>query len=270
MQQESQILASQLKVTTSQLKVLIVDDSNLIRSLLRFVLEKDYQVCEADNGAAGLKIASDWIPDLIITDLMMPELDGYQMIMALREKEKTAHIPAIMLTTVDTEFNELEAYRIGADAYLLKPFTKDQMMVRVESLLKNRNLAYHVLNTNFSGFDNVNNAADPSANFKEHMTRYLESEFNNAGLKVKHIATSMGMSVSTFERRVKENYTTTPKLYIRDYRLNHAMVLLKARRNNVSGVARECGFDNISYFSLCFREKFGFSPSEVLHIQASA
>lgn len=123
--------------------ILIVDDSGLIRSLLRVVLEQDYQVSEAKNGREGLQMALERKPDLIITDLMMPELNGYQMVSAIRESADIAHLPTIMLTTIDTEFNELEGYRLGVDAYLLKPFTKEQLIVRVDNLLRNRALAYN-------------------------------------------------------------------------------------------------------------------------------
>lgn len=250
---------------STQPKVLIVDDSRLIRSLLRVVLEQNYEVIEADNGATGLTRALEVTPDLIITDLIMPELDGYEMIQALRRIDRIAHIPTIMLTSVDTEFNELEGYRIGVDAYLLKPFTKDQLLVRVEGLIRNRMLAYKAVHMYRNNGDNLQRGLEMEVSFGERLNRHVQRELSNTELKVKHLADAMAMSVSTFERRVKEHFNTSPKLFIRDYRLDHAMRLLKARKSNVSGVARECGFDNISYFSLCFREKFGFSPSEVLN-----
>ncbi|MHB1278621.1 MAG: response regulator [Bacteroidia bacterium] len=254
---------------SAQLKVLIVDDSRLIRSLMRVVLEQNYEVIEADNGATGLTKALEVIPDLIITDLMMPELDGYEMIQALRRIDRVAHIPAIMLTSVDTEFNELEGYRVGVDAYLLKPFTKDQLLVRVDGLIRNRILAYKASHIYRHSGNLVQRGLDMEASFGDRLNRHVERELSNTELKVKHLADAMAMSVSTFERRVKEHFKTSPKLFIRDYRLDNAMRLLKGRKSNVSGVARECGFDNISYFSLCFREKFGFSPSEVLNVPAN-
>jgi YesN/AraC family two-component response regulator len=256
--------------TMGQLKVMIVDDSRLIRSLLRVVLEQNYEVFESDNGASGLTKTLETIPDLVITDLMMPELDGYEMVQAMRRIDRVAHIPTIMLTSVDTEFNELEGYRVGVDAYLRKPFTKEQLLVRVEGLIRNRALAYKAshLYRGYNG-DYAQRGLDMEASFGERLNRHVEHELNNTELKVKHLADAMAMSVSTFERRVKEHFNTSPKLFIRDYRLDNAMRLLKARKSNVSGVARECGFDNISYFSLCFREKFGFSPSEVLNVPAS-
>lgn len=242
--------------------VLIVDDSRLIRSLLRVVLEHDYQVSEAKNGQEGLKLALELKPDLIITDLMMPELNGYQMVSAIRENANIAHLPTIMLTTIDTEFNELEGYRLGVDAYLLKPFTKEQLIVRVDNLLRNRALAY---NSNMNQSEAGHFTFESGQTFEERVDDFLHAQLSNAELKVKHLADYLSMSVSTFERRIKERYDTTPKIFIREFRLNHAVNLLKSRSTNVSGVARACGFDNISYFSLCFREKFGISPSEVLH-----
>lgn len=261
---------SQIETSTyyGQLKVLIVDDSRLIRSLLRVVLEQNFDVYESENGAEGLSKAIDLVPDLIITDLMMPELDGYQMVKGIRENEKVAHIPTVMLTTVDTEFNELEGYRVGVDAYLVKPFTKEQLTVRIDSLIRNRMLAYKAPAHRKSDLGIL--GMDANMSFGERLNRFVEHELSNTELKVKHLADAMAMSVSTFERRIKEHFGTSPKLYIRDYRLEHAMRMLKARKSNVSGVARQCGFDNISYFSLCFREKFGFSPSEVLNVQISA
>lgn len=245
---------------TPEPKVLVVDDSKLIRSLLRVVLEKDFQVIEADNGSEGLKVSLTEVPDIIITDLMMPELDGYQMVRTIRQEVKTAHIPVIMLTTVDTEFNELEGYRAGVDAYLLKPFTKEQLEVRMENLIRNRQLCYHQIQGTAM---NQHSAGHSEFNFDERLNQHLHIHLGNADLKVKHLADALAMSVSTFERRIKEYHDTTPKLFIRNFRLEQAIKMLRERRSNVSGVARACGFDNISYFSLCFREKFGYSPSQV-------
>ncbi len=253
--------------TPKPVHILIVDDSRLIRSLLRVVLEQDYHVSEAKNGREGLQMALDSKPDLIITDLMMPELNGYQMVSAIRENADIAHLPTIMLTTIDTEFNELEGYRLGVDAYLLKPFTKEQLVVRVDNLLRNRALAYGL---NFSQSEAGLGTYEVERSFDEKLEYFLKRELANANLKVKHLADYLSMSVSTFERRIKEHYETTPKIFIREFRLHHAISLLKARSSNVSGVARACGFDNISYFSLCFREKFGISPSEVLQAETAS
>ncbi|MBI1221138.1 MAG: response regulator [Bacteroidetes bacterium] len=244
----------------SEPTVLIVDDSRLIRSLLRVVLEKEFRVIEADNGAKGLMMALQEVPEIIITDLMMPELDGYQMVRSIRNDEKAAHIPVIMLTTVDTEFNELEGYRSGVDAYLLKPFTKEQLEVRIENLIRNRNLCFSKMQklTSMSF-----TAMDSEMNFGDRLIYHLNKEFDNPNLKVKNLSDALSMSVSTFERRIKDLYDTTPKLFIRNYRMEQAIEMLREGHMNVSGVARACGFENISYFSLCFREKFGYSPSRV-------
>ncbi len=246
-------------------QVLVIDDSPLIRNLLRVVLESEYQVLEAENGKSGLELTLEFRPDLIITDLMMPELDGYQLVKQVRDNGHIAHIPIIMLTTVNTEFNQLEGYRIGVDAYLLKPFTRDDLLIRVNNLIKNRVLAMEYASIRGERIPGLTGRMGESVSFKSRLDYFLEKELSNTTLKVKLLADSLAMSVSTFERRVKDQLQTTPKLYIRDYRLDRAMLLLQRKADNVSGIARQCGFDNISYFSLCFREKFGSSPSHVLN-----
>ncbi|MDX5320753.1 MAG: helix-turn-helix domain-containing protein, partial [Bacteroidota bacterium] len=190
------------------------------------------------------------------------ELDGYQLSRAIREDASVAHVPIIMLTTVDTEFNELEGYRAGVDAYLLKPFTKEQLIVRVENMIKNRQLCL----SRAPQFQPIQKASESySEDFHRALQKQMEFQLANPDLKVKHLAEAFGLSVSTFERRIKELYETTPKLFIRNYRLDKAKEMLESRLNNVSTIARSCGFDNISYFSLCFREKFGTTPTRVMY-----
>jgi DNA-binding response OmpR family regulator len=119
-------------------KILIIDDSELIRRLLRNVLEESYVVYEAANGALGYQSALDLAPDLIMTDLLMPEMDGYELVKAVRDHHSTSHIPVIMLTSVHGDDNQMQGYRLGVDAYLIKPFRREELLVRVASLLQNR------------------------------------------------------------------------------------------------------------------------------------
>jgi len=249
--------------TTNDL-VLVVDDSEILRSLVKSVLHKEYEVIEAEDGEEGFALALERKPDLIVTDLMMPEMDGYNMVRAIRDTDGINHIPIIMLTSVDTELNQIEGYRIGIDAYLIKPFANQEMKVRVANLITNRKLTKEHVNRmhklNGAEFDSMSMDNE----FIHKLDRLIEKHISNPQLKVQDLADSMGFSQSTFERRLKGLYGTTPKLYIRDYRLTRAMQLLKQRRGSVSDIARKCGFDNNSYFSVCFREKYNVTPSEML------
>lgn len=119
-------------------KILIIDDSELIRRLLRNVLEEYYTVYEAVNGALGYEAALDLAPDLIITDLIMPEMDGYELVRNLRCHQATSHIPVIMLTSLHGDDKQLEGYRLGVDAYIVKPFRKEELLIRVANLIQNR------------------------------------------------------------------------------------------------------------------------------------
>lgn len=244
--------------------VLVVDDAEMIRTLVRSFLEKTHEILEAEDGEEGLAMAMERKPDLIITDLMMPEMDGYQLIRAIRANDGINHIPVIMLTSVDTELNKLEGYKLGIDAYLVKPFTADELAVRVDNLIRNRRLTIEHINRThrLKGADYDGMSIDNE--FIHKMDRFIEKNLSNPDLKVHDIAEALSMSLPTFERRLKNLFGTTPKLYIRDYRLTKAAQMLKQRRGNVSEIASFCGFDNNSYFAVCFKEKYQITPSEML------
>lgn len=250
--------------TEQKERVLIVDDSPMILALLENFLSGHYQLIKAENGEEAFAIALEQKPDLIITDLMMPEMDGYALLKAVRSTTGIDHIPMIMLTAVDTDLNKLEGYKMGLDFYLTKPFGSDELMIHIRNLLDNRKKTKNHMERSIRlGGENLD-GANMDEEFMHRMDRIIEQYLADPELKVNHLADGLSISLSTLERRLKQLFNTTPKLYIRDYRLTRAMQLLKQRRGNVNEVASMCGFDNNSYFSVCFREKYGMTPSEML------
>lgn len=251
--------------TNSQSKralILVVDDSPLILALLDEFLGHQHELIKAKNGEEALALSLDRLPEMIITDLMMPEMDGYTLLKAIRSHHGLGHVPVIMLTAVDTNMNEQEGYRMGVDAYLTKPFDREELVLRVNNILENRRKTMA-----FARMD-LNSTTDLGTSFEtafiHRLDRAIEKHVSQSSLKVAHLADELAVSVSTLERKIKHLMDTTPKLYVRDYRLSRAMQLLKQRRGNVKEIAVMCGFDNNSYFTSCFKEKYNMLPSELL------
>jgi signal transduction histidine kinase/DNA-binding response OmpR family regulator len=243
--------------------LLIVDDNADIRAYIKSVFQQDYQIIEAINGKDGLLKATDITPNLIISDLMMPEMDGFEFCKQIKTDEKTSHIPVIMLTAKANIESKIEGLELGADDYLIKPFNATEIKIRVKNLLdKQEKLRQYFAGKTFELKPNevkVNSLEETFLNnIKTIMLKYLsESTFN-----VEQFSQEMNMSSSQLLRKMKALTNMTPNEFIRNFRLTRAADLLSKKTGTISEIAFEVGFENLSYFSKVFQEKYGQLPSE--------
>ncbi len=251
--------------------VLVVEDKAELQEYLRMILAEKYQVVTAENG----QVASEWLlqqrtnglplPAIILSDLMMPVMDGYQLLEKLKSDDATRHIPVIMLTArVDVQ-DKLKALRIGVDDYLLKPFDEEELMVRMENLLKNQlmRLAYRAMEAEPAEKTPLLSAADRTwlETFEAYIRRHLASDL----LTVSELARQFTMSESTLLRQLKRLTGLSPLQYIQEVRLHEARTLLEnGTYNSIAQVALKTGYDDPRYFSRIFRQQFGKSPSNIL------
>ncbi|MFN8349704.1 MAG: ATP-binding protein [Spirosomataceae bacterium] len=255
--------------------ILVVEDNPEMRHYLRLVLQQNgFSVLEAVNGAEGIETAREAMPDLVISDIMMPEKDGYELTDILKNELLTSHIPIVLLTAKGKPESKLEGYRRGADAYLSKPFNTDELLVRIRQLLDVR----QILQQKYSERSTVNPLAmtppeDVSmvlphspldAAFMERIYSYIEENLNNRELSIDNLTEEFAMSRSQLFRKVTSLTNMPPARLIRNYRLTTALRLLQQdKTSKITDVMAKVGFEDTKYFSRVFKEHFGFSPQSV-------
>lgn len=249
----------------SGLRVLIVEDEEEIRSYLKAELKNDYRIHTCENG----REAYDWIlqelPDLVISDVMMPEMDGMTLCKKIKQNTNTNHIPIVLLTAKSNPEDRLEGIDIGADAYMVKPFQTELLKSTVANLLSSRRL----LRNKFSGIQQQEGKIEKISltsndeKILERIMKVVNDHLSDPELNVEMLAAEVGLSRVHIHRKLKELTNLAPREFIKNIRLQQAAVLLaEDKKLSVSEVAYAVGYSNLSHFSSSFREKYGISPKE--------
>ncbi len=242
--------------------VLIVEDNPDVRAYMREQTENDYKVIEADNGEEGIVKAQENIPDIIITDVMMPKMDGYKFSKEIRKDEKTSHIPIIMLTAKAGLDDKIEGLETGIDAYLTKPFSAKELRVRIKNLIIQRK----ELRKKFSRATIIKpsevSAVSADQEFLEKTIKIIESHFGDEQFSVEKLAEEVNMSISQLNRKLNALIDQPAGQLIRSLRLQRAADLLKQNSGSVAEICYKVGFNDQAYFSRSFKKQFGCSPSE--------
>jgi signal transduction histidine kinase/DNA-binding response OmpR family regulator len=267
------IEAPEVEVDADKLCVLAIDDNADIRTYIRTLLDDNYQVIEAADGMQGVKMASKYVPDLIICDVMMPNMDGMECVRRLKTEINTSHIPVLMLTACSLDEQKIQGYESGADAYLSKPFSAAVFVARCKALIENRKRIREVLaDGNISqptpiqpAQQSQTRAKDMDNEFYNRFLQIVEKELSNPDLSVEELGSRLGMSRVQFYRKIKAITNYSPVELLRNIRLKRAAKLLSSTERTVSEIAYEVGFTTPSYFTKCFKDYFGESPSELQH-----
>lgn len=243
---------------------LIVEDNEDLRSYVGDILEDQYEILLANDGEEGEKIAMSEIPDIIISDVMMPKKDGFAMCDALKTNSKTSHIPIILLTAKAGQDNKMQGLYQGADAYLTKPFASEELLVRIKNLIGLREkLWIRVKETDGLLVDDLSlNSMEDE--FLRKVFKVINEHLEDSSFSVELLASTVGFSRAQLHRKLKALTNKSANQLISEIRLNTAYKLLQNSTGNVSEVAYSVGFSNLSYFAKSFKEKFGISPSEVV------
>ena len=261
-EKEEKIPELDSSVSDNQEIVLIVEDNFDVRNYICEVLKTDYKVIEASDGEEGISNAIDEIPDLIITDLMMPRMDGYEFSKKIRAEENTSHIPIIMLTAKAGLDDKIEGLETGIDAYLTKPFSAKELKVRVKNLIYQRKQ----LRKKFSKSTIINpsevSAISADQAFLEKTIKVIETNYADENFVVENLADQMHMSISQLNRKFNALLDQPPGQLIRSLRLQKAADLLKQNAGTVAEICYKVGFNDHAYFSRAFKKQFNCSPSE--------
>ncbi|MEL6255587.1 MAG: ATP-binding protein, partial [Bacteroidota bacterium] len=263
----SEISKSKDLLSAEKPLVLIVEDNADMRLYLWEQLRDPYQIISASSAEDGLKLAKAQIPDLVISDWMLPGMEGTELIHEIRSDFKTSHIPVIMLTAKSSQEDLMEGIEKGADAFVKKPFEADELKLRIEKLIqqrKNLQEVYGKIAESTSIQITATEVESQEEIFLRRLVEIIEEELDNEEFSIPKLSKEIGMSRSQLHRKLKALTDKSPSAFLRSVRLQHAYELLQQKSGNISEVAIQVGIPNLSYFSRVFSEQFGYPPSEIL------
>jgi DNA-binding response OmpR family regulator len=243
--------------------ILVVEDHSEVRQYIHSVLAEDYQVKEAGNGQEGIEQAKKLIPDVIISDVMMPVKDGNQMANELKNHELTRHIPIILLTAKASMESRLEGLESKADGYLTKPFHGDELKLRLRNILDARNKLREKYSKELilKSQNMVVKSMDEA--FVEKLCQSVEDNIANEEFSVEELARNIGLSRSQLHRKLDAITGKSASQFIREYRLERARELIEKKVGTIAEISYQVGFSSPGYFNKCFKEYFKTTPGEL-------
>lgn len=246
----------------NQPTILFTDDNDDVCQMARTLLETHYRVLTAPNGVVALQMAELNIPDLVVSDVMMPQMDGLELCSRLKQSTATSHIPVILLTARTLDEQRIEGYEHGADAYITKPFSAPLLLARIHNLLQSRKQLKQV----FAGADELakEEISTPDKEFVSKIRSEIHRNISNNDFGVEQLGAAVDLSRVQLYRKVKALTGLSPVELIRATRVNRARKLIEGGATSVSEVAYQVGFTSPSYFTKCFKDQFGVSPMELL------
>jgi signal transduction histidine kinase/DNA-binding NarL/FixJ family response regulator len=265
LQSADEIQSETESIDEQKIKVLIVEDNAEFRMFIMGELMEKYHVIEAANGKDGLEKALKHQPDLIITDVMMPEMSGTELCRLLKKNIQTSHIPVILLTAKTSDKAQIEGFEAGADAYISKPFNMDILLLRIHHLIEQQNQRKE----QFKNAITINPGVLASTSVDKELIKnalgHIEKNLGNVSYSVEQLSKDLFMDRTGLYRKLSVITGQTPSEFIRSVRLKKAALLLKSGLP-VSEVASRVGFGTTSYFTKCFQEEFGVKPSQYKNI----
>ena len=256
------------------ISILIVEDNTELRSFLHTILSENYKVIEATNGQEGLERAQEYVPDLIISDIMMPVMDGLDMVKSIKENRNICHIPIILLSAKSSLDDRISGLEQGIDDYITKPFSATYLKARIKSLLHQRKQLQEIYWKEWSEKQKKTSASpidlSPSQpqitpydeQFMQQVMEIMEKEMDNSELTIEEFAQKLGLGRTVFYQKLKSIIGLSPVDFIREIRIKRAVQLIDSGEYNFSQVAYMTGFNDPKYFSKCFKKQVGMTPSE--------
>jgi len=266
MQHETAILQEKISRKGDEKIILVIDDNQEVRSLLKDILSPAYQIAEAADGLEGWEKASDIVPDLIISDILMPGMDGNLLCEKIKSSNITNHIPVILLTALPTSADRIKGLKHGADSYIPKPFEAEHLLVRVEKLISSRNLLKEKYMKDFlvKPEKNPETEVNPSAEYISRIKKYIEQNITEPEYDVADLCRDLGTSRMQLYRKLKATVGYSANELIRKIRLHKAAELLLRGDLNIAQVTYEVGFSDLQYFRMCFKDEFEMTPSQYI------
>lgn len=242
--------------------VLVVEDNNDMQKQIRNLLKNDYKVLLASNGNQGLEIAREIFPDLIISDVIMPGMDGFEMCKNLKEDIHTSHIPVILLTALSETDKQIDGLETGADAYITKPFNNKLLKARISNLLESRKRLQKSFKESEEQWADNTNLTQRDKNLVDRSVQIVEKHLLDPNFSVEQLAAELGVSRSSLHRKMRVLTNQSATEFIRYVRMKKALKLMKESDLNIDEIGFAVGFNSHSYFSQCFKKLYGKTPTE--------
>ena len=242
--------------------VLVVEDNEMMRNLIRDSLIKDYDILTAGDGEEALSIVRSSRVDLVVSDIMMPKMDGCELCNAIKEDISLSHIPVLLLTAAVGVETHIRSLKSGADAYIEKPFKMDVLRANISNLFRNRDIRNEQFSSSPLSHYSFSNVSKVELDFMNSLHSFILDHISETNLSLDRLAEAMAVSRATLTRKVKADTGMTVNEYVRICRLKKAVELLAENNYRINEVAYLVGFSSPSYFTLSFQKQFGKLPSE--------
>jgi signal transduction histidine kinase/ligand-binding sensor domain-containing protein/DNA-binding response OmpR family regulator len=249
------------KSITDSRRILIIEDNRELRYFLTGFLSDEYEVLTAGSGSEGLEICEKDNPDLVISDVMMENMDGLQFCKKLKTTPEISHIPVILMTALASMENKISGYKTGADDYITKPFEPQLLKIRVHSMLENLEKARKAFSSDITISTKDLTISKIDEDFLLEVVDIIEKNIDNVEFDIEYFSKNIGVSTSQLYRKIKGISGLSPNEFIRTYRLKKAARMIRETNLNISEIAYKVGFNDALYFSKCFKKQFGSSPS---------
>ncbi len=245
--------------------ILVIEDNYDLRNYLKTLLSHQYHIVTAPNGKQGLEITLTILPELVITDVMMPLMDGLELCRQLKDNVLSSHIPVIMLTAFSDSDKQIGGLKTGADAYITKPFDENILLAQIENLISSRAKLREVFSVSDTAWAEGMDVMFSDKMLIEKATAIVEKHLSDKSFIIDHLATSIGISTSSLYRKLKVLTNQSPTEFVRYIRLKKAIKLMNDGNSNVDEIGFAVGFNSHSYFTSSFKKQFGKTPSEYLN-----
>lgn len=259
-------IVNQPKLPISEMRILIVEDNDDLRNFMRNPLQADFDVLLAKDGAEAWDIIKKQMPDLVVSDVMMPQMDGFELCKLMKSTYETSHIPIILLTALSAKTEQLHGLGLGADDYLTKPFDMTLLIQRIKSIIRNRDIvkerALKLIKCSANNNEQIL-ANEHNDQFVKKMLEVIRANMENTEFGKDDFASAMNVSTSLLYKKTKSLTDQSPTDFIKMVRLDYALELLQSHKYNVTEVSELCGFSSIGYFSTVFKKHFGKSPTDI-------
>jgi signal transduction histidine kinase/DNA-binding response OmpR family regulator/ligand-binding sensor domain-containing protein len=253
------------EIIAKEMRILLVEDNDDLLQFMKYALIEEFEVLIANNGALAWEIVQKQLPDLIVSDVMMPNMDGFELCQLIKSSYETSHIPIILLTALTGKAEQLHGLGLGADDYLTKPFDMGLLKQKIISIIQNREAVREKALKMIKGNNNdpiLTNELNDS--FLKKMLQVVQKNISNSEFGKEEFASAMNVSTSLLYKKIKVLTDQSPTDFIKVVRLDYALTLLQSRKHTVTEVSELCGFASVGYFSTVFKKYFGKSPTEII------